>query len=297
MPVSHFLLLGLICLTWAGNFIAAAWVVGQVEPLSFTVIRFAFVLALLLPLLKLPARSQWGGLVLTCWFMGGIHFALLFIALGRSSDISSIALLMQVYVPMSTLLAVLVLGERIGWRTTAGILIAFAGVLVMGLDPLVLAQMDVVVLVLLAAFSLALGTMLMRRLEGISVLNFQAWNALLSLPLLIALTLLLGQPLLPESEALARGSVWGAIAYSAIGASIVGHGGFYWLIQRHEVNTVTPYLLLVPVLAVILGIVFWGDRPGPRLMLGGGMVLGGVLWITLRMRFRRRAAPSQPPSP
>ena len=296
MPVSHFLLLGLICLTWAGNFIAAAWVVGQVDPLSFTVIRFAFVLALLLPLLKLPARSQWGGLVLTCWFMGGIHFALLFIALGRSSDISSIALLMQVYVPMSTLLAVLVLGERIGWRTTAGILIAFAGVLVMGLDPLVLAQMDVVVLVLLAAFSLALGTMLMRRLEGISVLNFQAWNALLSLPLLIALTLLLGQPLLPETEALARGSVWGAIAYSAIGASIVGHGGFYWLIQRHEVNTVTPYLLLVPVLAVILGIVFWGDRPGPRLMLGGGMVLGGVLWITLRMRFRRRPAPGQPPS-
>jgi len=199
-------------------------------------------------------------------------------------------------VPMSTLLAVLVLGERIGWRTTAGILIAFAGVLVMGLDPLVLAQMDVVVLVLLAAFSLALGTMLMRRLEGISVLNFQAWNALLSLPLLIALTLLLGQPLLPETEALARGSVWGAIAYSAIGASIVGHGGFYWLIQRHEVNTVTPYLLLVPVLAVILGIVFWGDRPGPRLMLGGGMVLGGVLWITLRMRFRRRPAPGQPPS-
>ncbi len=296
MPVSHFLLLGLICLTWAGNFIAAAWVVGQVDPLSFTVIRFAFVLALLLPLLRLPARSQWGGLVLTCWFMGGIHFALLFIALGRSSDISSIALLMQVYVPMSTLLAVLVLGERIGWRTTAGILIAFAGVLVMGLDPLVLAQMDVVVLVLLAAFSLALGTMLMRRLEGISVLNFQAWNALLSLPLLIALTLLLGQPLLPETEALARGSVWGAIAYSAIGASIVGHGGFYWLIQRHEVNTVTPYLLLVPVLAVILGIVFWGDRPGPRLMLGGGMVLGGVLWITLRMRFRRRPAPGQPPS-
>ncbi len=296
MPASHFLLLGLICLTWAGNFIAAAWVVGQVEPLSFTVIRFAMVLVLLAPLLKLPARSQWGGLVLTCWFMGGIHFALLFVALGRSSDISSIALLMQVYVPMSTLLAVMVLGERIGWRTTAGILVAFAGVLVMGLDPLVLAQMDVVVLVLLAALSLAIGTMLMRRLQGISVLNFQAWNALLSLPLLIGLTLVLGESMLPSAEALARPSVWSAIAYSAIGASIVGHGGFYWLIQRHEVNTVTPYLLLVPVLAVVLGIVFWGDRPGPRLMLGGGMVLAGVLWITLRMRFRRRPPPAQPPA-
>jgi O-acetylserine/cysteine efflux transporter len=289
-------LLGLICLTWAGNFIVSAWVVHQIEPLSFTITRFAVVLLLLAPLLKLPDRDQWGRLLLTCWSMGGVHFALLFIALSRSSDVSSIALLMQVYIPMSTLLAVLFLGERIGWRTTSGILVAFGGVLVMGLDPLVLAQLDVLVLVLLAALSLAIGTMLMRRLKGISVLNFQAWNALLSLPLLTGLALAFGQGPLPEFEAMTQPSVWGAVVYSAIGASIVGHGGFYWLIQRHEVNTVTPYLLLVPVLAVVLGIVFWGDRPGLRLMIGGGMVLGGVLWITLRMRFRRRTPPAQPPS-
>ena len=297
MPISHFLLLGFICLTWAGNFLAAAWVVNQMEPLSFTVMRFLLVLALLLPLLRPPARDQWLRLLLTCWTMGGIHFALLFVALGRSTDVSSIALLMQIYIPLSTLLAVLFLGERIGWRTSSGILIAFAGVLVMNLDPLVLAQLDVVALVLLSALSLAIGTMLMRRVEGIRVLNFQAWNALLSLPLLVGLTWALGQPTLPEMDILSRPSVWGAIAYSAIGASILGHGGFYWLIQRHEVNTVTPYLLLVPVLAVLLGVLVWGDRPGPRLLIGGGMVLAGVLWITLRMRFRRRAAPTQPPSP
>ena len=297
MPASHFLLLGFICMVWAGNFLAAAWVVNQMEPLSFTVIRFLAVLVVLLPLLKPPARDQWLGLVLTCWTMGAVHFALLFIALGRSTDVSSIALLMQVYVPMTTLMAVLFLGERIGWRTSAGIVIAFGGVLVMGLDPLVLAQLDVLGLVLLSALSLATGTMLMRRLQGIRVLNFQAWNALLSLPLLIGLAWVLGQPVLPEFEALSRPSIWGAIAYSAIGASILGHGGFYWLIQRHEVNTVTPYLLLVPVLAVILGVLVWGDRPGPRLLIGGTMVLAGVLWITLRMRFRRRAAPAQPPSP
>lgn len=297
MPLSHFLLLGLICLTWAGNFLAAAWVVNQMAPLNFTVMRFLLVLSLLLPLLRPPARDQWLRLLLTCWLMGGIHFALLFIALGRSTDVSSIALLMQVYIPLSTLLAVVFLGERIGWRTTLGILIAFGGVLVMNLDPLVLAQPDVVALVLLSALCLATGTMLMRRLEGIRVLNFQAWNALLSLPLLIGLTWMLGQPVFPELEILSRPSVWGAIAYSAIGASILGHGGFYWLIQRHEVNVVTPYLLLVPVLAVLLGVLVWGDRPGPRLLIGGGMVLFGVLWITLRMRFRRRAAPAQPPSP
>ena len=49
-----------------------------------------------------------------------------------------------------------------------------------------------------------------------------------------------------------------------------------------------PWLLLVPVLAVALGVVFWGDRPGPRVWIGGAMVLGGVLIIALRQRFKTR---------
>src|SRR6056297_3913868 len=210
MPLTHRAALLAICLIWAGNFLAAAVAVRALEPVTFTALRAAVVLLLLLPFFKRPARGQWLNLLTACWCMGALHFGLVFVALDRSADISSIAILMQVYVPISTLLAVLLLGERIGWRSTAGILTAFGGVLVMGLDPLVLAQLDVLVLVLLAALSLAIGTMLMRRLKGISVLNFQAWNALLSLPLLSALALLFNQGPLPSMEAMGRPSVWGA---------------------------------------------------------------------------------------
>ncbi|MCA1714295.1 MAG: DMT family transporter, partial [Gammaproteobacteria bacterium] len=68
-------------------------------------------------------------------------------------------------------------------------------------------------------------------------------------------------------------------------------GLYYVLVQRHPVAQVTPWLLLVPVLAVALGVVFWGDRPGPRLLLGGVMVLGGVLVIALRALARARPLP------
>jgi len=44
------------------------------------------------------------------------------------------------------------------------------------------------------------------------------------------------------------------------------------------------------VLAVVLGVLFWGDRPGPRLLLGGAMVLGGVLIIALLAMARTRGA-------
>jgi O-acetylserine/cysteine efflux transporter len=63
------------------------------------------------------------------------------------------------------------------------------------------------------------------------------------------------------------------------------------LIQRYPVAQVTPWLLLVPVLAVGLGIAFWGDEPGPRLLLGGAMVLGGVLGIAMRAKAKARPLP------
>jgi O-acetylserine/cysteine efflux transporter len=258
--------------------------------MSFTAIRFAIVLCFLLPWLRRPPDNQWLRLVACCWSMGAIHFALVFLALERSADLSSIALLMQVYIPLSTLLAVLFLGERIGWRTTSGILIAFGGVLVMGLDPLMLSQLDVLALVLASALSLAVGTILMRGLKGIGVFSFQAWNAALSLPLLLIAAFWLESPLSDFTGPVQAPGAWAAVAYSAIAASIIGHGGFFWLIQRHEVNRITPYLLLVPLLSVLLGILAWGDRPGPRLFIGGGLILAGVLWITLRARWRRPAA-------
>jgi O-acetylserine/cysteine efflux transporter len=57
-------------------------------------------------------------------------------------------------------------------------------------------------------------------------------------------------------------------------------------VQRHEIQNVTPYLLLVPVLSVGLGVLAWGDRPGPRLLIGGALVILGVLWVTLRSHAR-----------
>jgi len=268
MPGSHRAALLLICLIWAGNFLASAIAVDHLPPVTVTAMRFSVVLALLFPFLKRPQKGQWLNLLIACWCMGALHFALVFLALKRSADVSSVAILMQVYVPISTILAVAILGERIGWRTISGIAVAFCGVLVVGLDPVVLAQLDVLAMVLASAFFLGLGTIFMRRVQApAAALAATSWSS----------------PALP------------AILYSAVGASIIGHGTFYWLIQRHEVNTVTPYLLLVPILAVILGVLFHGDQPGARLLTGGAMVIGGVLWVTIRARYRKRPLPPVEP--
>jgi len=292
MPLAHRVALLAICLIWAGNFIASAIAVDLLPPITVTALRFGLVLAVLFPLLKLPPHGQWLNLLAACWCMGALHFALVFTALARSADVSSVAILMQVYVPFTTILAVFILGERVGWRTVGGIGLAFGGVLVVGLDPVVLAQLDVVGLILASAAFLALGTIFMRRLRGVGLFSFQAWNALLSV---IPLTLLALWLESPRSELVALQAAWPAwlaIVYSALGASIIGHGTFYWLVQRHEINLITPWLLLVPVFAVVLGVLLRGDQPGSRLLAGGAMVIAGVLWVTLRARFRRRKLPA-----
>jgi len=110
---------------------------------------------------------------------------------------------------------------------------------------------------------------------------------------MVALPILLISSLLTENGQLdmirtAPWQAWASIAYSALAASLVGHGLFFFLVQRHPVTAVLPYLQLTPVLAIAFGILIWGDRPGPRLLAGGALVILGILLITLRARSKTR---------
>ena len=145
-------------------------------------------------------------------------------------------------------------------------------------------------MLLVSSLCLALGTVLMRRLNGLGMVSAQGWTAIIGVAPLVAISLLLE----PGSVAALRDATWigwGGVAYSALVSSLLGHGLYYVLVQRHPVAVVTPWLLLTPVLAVALGVLFWGDRPGPNLWIGGAMVLGGVLLIALRARAKARPLP------
>lgn len=291
MPIAHFGLILLICLAWGGNFLASAYALQHFPPFLFTALRLFVVLACLVPFLRPVAHGQRLRLVAVALLSGALHFSINFWALARAGDISSTAIALQSYIPMSALLAVIFLGERIGWRTTAGIAIAFGGVLVLGFDPIVLDAPAALLMTLVAAFCLAVSTILMRGLRGISLFELQAWTALLGIPLLVVIAFGMEPPAWPLIES-ATWLDWSGVLYSGLVASLVGHGLMYWLVQRHPVSEVTPYLLLAPVFAIALGVLVWGDRPGPKLVIGGAMVLGGVLLVALRGITRRRAIPS-----
>ncbi|MGD8579954.1 MAG: DMT family transporter, partial [Lysobacterales bacterium] len=230
----------IICVVWAGNFIAAARGTQHFSPFLFLSLRFILLLAILAPFLRPPPRGQWTRLVLVCLCMGGFHFTLLFWALSRSEDVSSVAILQQTYIPMAVLLAMGLLGERVGWRTLAATALAFTGVMLVGFDPLVLGQLDVLTITLLSALSQALGSIYQRGIRGVGVLNFQAWSAVIALPFLLAASAIAEHD--PVTTLRTAGLTdWCTVAYSAVLASLVGHGLFFFLVQRHPVSSIMPY--------------------------------------------------------
>jgi O-acetylserine/cysteine efflux transporter len=291
MPPRDIALILLICLAWAINFLTSALALREIPPFLFTALRFALLALPLVFFLKRPAPGQWPRLIAVVLCVGVLHFGLSFSALKLAGDLSSPAIVMQSYVPMTALLAWWLLGERFAWRTGVAIAVSFGGVLVLGFDPLVLDQPMSLLLMVVSAVFLAVGTVLMKQLRGLDVFSQQGWTALFSVLPLLAVSAVIepgALAALPKVSWVA----WAGALYAAFVSSLLGHGLYYVLVQRHPVAQVTPWLLLVPVLAIGLGIAFWGDRPGPRLWLGGAMVLGGVLIIALRAIAKSRPIPA-----
>jgi O-acetylserine/cysteine efflux transporter len=276
----HLLLLVGINLIFGFNLIASKYGMAQLPPLYFTGLRFAVVAVVLWPLLRLP-RPQLRLILSIALTVGVLHFGLIYLGLALAEDISTVAIALQMVVPFTTLLGVLMLGERIGWRRITGMALAFAGVLLIAFDPRVLGYLGALGLVLLGALAMALGTIYMKRLSRVQPLELQAWIGLVGAPSLLLLSLVFEQGQW-QATVEADSMSWAAVVFSALGSSVVAHAGLYWLIQRYEVSLVSPLMLLSTVFSVSFGIWLMGDVLTPAIIVGGLATLTGVAVIAAR---------------
>ncbi|PJK09267.1 hypothetical protein CO608_07215 [Lysobacteraceae bacterium NML08-0793] len=277
------LLLWAVCVIWALNFLMSAIGLREIPPLTFTLLRFSILGLVLLPFVRAAPKGQGWRLFGISTLVGVLHFSLCFWGVALAGELSSPAILLQSYIPMSAVLAWFWLDEKFGWRTGLAIAVSFLGVLVLSLDPQVLAKPAAVITLLLSALALAIGTVMMRGLSGVGMLNQQAWTALCSV-LPLALLSLFFEPGALKALPTVSLPAWSGVIYAALASSLLGHGLYFFLVQRYPVAVLMPWLLLTPVIAIALGIAFWGDTPGFKVWLGGAMVLGGVLVIALRKR-------------
>jgi len=215
--------------------------------------------------------------------MGGGHYSIMFYAIHIGEVLSSVAIASQLIVPMSTLLAVIFLGERVQWVRSLAIAMSFLGVVIIGFEPVGANDVLAISLSSIAALAMAAATILMRRLKGVGVFNLQAWIALVSAPLLAIFSVTFEQTDLQDLTSVSIKEYWTPL-YSGVGATIFGHGMMYYLLQKHPVNLVTPFITLSTVFAVGFGIWLFNDAMTPRILVGGIMTLTGVFIISRRQK-------------
>ncbi|MBE0463232.1 MAG: DMT family transporter [Halomonadaceae bacterium] len=285
MPLRDLLLGLLVIAIWALNIIVIKVGVAELPPLLMTTLRFMLVAILLVPFYPV-ARTQLPFLLLLSFTFGTLHFALLFIGLGQS-EAGTGALLVQMGTPFATLLAVIFLKEKLGPKRLTGLLLSFAGVIVLAGGPTLPSPLPLSIL-LLSAFGWAVSQLLIKRGPAIAPLALAGWVALLAVP-----QVAIGSWLFENGQwqAIKEASWvgWGAVFYTAAMSSIVAYGIWYALLRRHPVNRVVPMTLLVPVLAVGLGALLMGDSLGIHKLAGGGLVVAGIGLILIRFRKRRPA--------
>ncbi len=282
MSARHLLMIVLANSAWGVNFIAGKIGAEVFQPLLFTAIRFLFLLLLMLPWLK-PAPGYMKPLLRVAFLLGVLHFGMIFTGLHAGGNIASIAITTQLYVPFSAIFASIFLKEKISLLSVFSIAVAFGGVMVIGFDPIVFNHLDAILWVAGAAFVMATATILMRQCPTLGVLRLQAWIAVVAFPSLLLLSAIFesGQAqILREVRII---DFWSPL-YSAVGASIVGHGIVYYLLGRYPVSIVTPLLLPTPIIATILGVLVFGDTLGWKIIVGGSMTLLGVLMLLKPVR-------------
>ncbi len=72
---------------------------------------------------------------------------------------------------------------------------------------------------------------------------------------------------------------WTALLYMAVCSSAMAYLFYFWLLRYLEASQLSAFTYLLPVLAVILGILWLGERGSATQIVGGALALGGVYWV------------------
>jgi O-acetylserine/cysteine efflux transporter len=214
-------------------------------------------------------------------FSGALGFALMYLGFKLAGDISTIAIATQLGIPFSTLLSVWLLGEKVRWRRKLGIGLAFAGVAVISFNSQALEHGLGLMLVIASQLVIAFGMIQIKRLRDVTAWQLQAWMGVVSAPGLLFVSFVMesGQW---QSILNATWVGWCSMLFTAIASSLIAHTMMFHLIAKYPVTSVAPLNVMSAIFSIICGMIWFGDQLTPRILIGGGIALVGVVIVAMR---------------
>ena len=281
--------IGIALLTWSSAYAAIAYALASFTPGEVALARLAigslcFALLLLLRRVALPARRDWPQLAL----LGVIGLTVYHLCLNYAETriASGTAAILISLVPAATAAVSAVwVRERLSARTLAGLGVALVGVVMVVLasgkqvkfEPM--AALVLVSVLACAVYFVGQKPLFARNsMAGVTAFTFFA-GTLGTLPFAWGLW----QALLT-----APWSHIAALLWLGIAPTFIGYLAWNAALHRVSASRVSSFIYFSPPIAVLIGWLWLGERPGWLTLVGGVITVGGVVLANAR----RRVAPA-----
>lgn len=265
---------------WGSTYLAIRYALESYPPFLLAGLRFLGAGIALYGFLRLrgtpsPTLRQWRNAAITgvLLLVGGNGL----VCYGEQQVSSGIAAVVVASMPLFAAVFAGLYGQWASRRETVGLLIGFAGVIVLNFGSSLSGSRLAAVVLLVAAMSWAFGSAWSRRQDMPGGAMNTAAQMLCASVALIVLALGMGErlPAHPTTHATL------ALVYLAVFGSLIGFSAYLYVLKHARPALATSYAYVNPPIAVLFGVLLAGEHVGPWDLVGMGVILLGVIVITL----------------
>ncbi len=316
MTPVHITLAILVAFIWGVNFTFIAWGLESFPPLMLTAMRFFFTAVPLVFFLKPPKFNR----SLFAYAIGTfvMQYAFVFTAmhLGASAGLTALVLQLQIFI--TVLLAYLMLGEAVSRIQIFGMLIGALGLSVIALN--LGGDMPLIgfICILIAAVGWSFGNIaskqvskqaaskVMKQEAGVSnvqnntvgnqssavtALSLVVWGGLIACVILIIASLIFERDAW-QLATLTQASLKSLLSLGFIVyiSTLVGFGLWAHLLAHNTASKVMPFALLVPIFGMATSVLLTGEQITWWKMLAMVLILSGLVLANVKLGFRTKSS-------
>jgi drug/metabolite transporter (DMT)-like permease len=212
----------------------------------------------------------------------GLEFVFIFVGVDRTTVSRMVVFLYTA--PCFTVLGLhfFVPGERMGWRQGAGVLLAFAGLVLAFIDKASGGSFLGDAFGVLAALFWAATTVLIRAtaLARVTATKVLLYQLVVSAAVMFPLSWLVGE----RGIAVLSAPTFWAMAYQVVVVAFISYLAWFWLLTRYLAGRLLVFSFLTPLFGVWFGMLLMGDQPSLHFFIAAAMVVGGIVLVNLPVR-------------
>jgi O-acetylserine/cysteine efflux transporter len=303
----------LVTFIWGVNFTFIAWGLESFPPLMLTALRFFFTAVPLVFFLKPPKFNR----TLLIYAIGTfvMQYAFVFTAMHLGASAGLTALLLQIQIFITVLLAYFILGEAVSRMQIIGMLVGVLGLSVIALNLGGDMPLAGFVCILIAAIGWSFGNIASKqastqatqqrsdgaiipsnternKASALSALALVVWGGL------IACVILTLSSLIFETEAWQLATFteaslksWLSLGFIVYVSTLIGFGLWAHLLSQNTASKVMPFALLVPVFGMTTSVLLTGEVVTWWKMLAMILILSGLVLANIKMKLGRKRQP------